>query len=45
VLPNSPVFNGLSVHWQTASLASCHNAFGIVTSNTVTGVIGDLGFL
>jgi hypothetical protein len=41
-IPNVLSLSGFTLHWQSASVVPCQNAFGIATSNSVTGVIGDL---
>ncbi|MGE3174697.1 MAG: hypothetical protein AB7O97_18840 [Planctomycetota bacterium] len=43
-IPSVPLFSGAALHWQTASLAACHNQFGIATTNVVSGTIGSLAF-
>jgi hypothetical protein len=40
-LPDNPAFLGAPLHWQSASLATCHNAAGIATTNVISGVLGN----
>ncbi|MBK8095617.1 MAG: hypothetical protein IPK26_00810 [Planctomycetes bacterium] len=43
-IPGNPVFIGTPLHWQSASLSPSHNAFGIATSNVLSGVVNGIAF-